>query len=288
MLVARANRSLPRTGDERPSRARRSNLGRRQQVASHSKGFSRLRRIAAVVAFAFALVPSAHAEGGAPEITLVAPGTALRIPLNAAKHPIFAWKIAFAQTPDAPTTISFDISTDPSFEGWKYSERQVCPVSTPGCFTGTVPHGYDWLDEANGGAPYPEGGTVTLYWRVTVDLGFGSVPVSATSWFTGVPIPPDTTAPSIFVPTAHAKRGVRARVVAKLADDGLLFNATARLFYGDRILGTASHDFFVPRGIYVLWIDLPKYAPKGRYKLCVDATDLSLNWARRCAPVFVS
>jgi hypothetical protein len=247
-----------------------------------------LRRIAAVVAFALALVPSAHADPAAPIVTLVAPSTTLRIPLDAAKHPIFAWRIAFAQAPAGPTAISFDISTDPSFEGWKYTEHQVCPVSNPACFTGTVPHGYDWLDEANGGAPYPDDGTVTLYWRVTVDLGLGSLPVSATSWFTGVPIPPDTTAPRIFVPAAHAKRGVKARVVAKLADDGLLFNATARLFYGDRVVATASRDFFAPRGIYVLWIELSKYAPKGRYNLCVDATDLSLNWARRCAPVFVS
>jgi hypothetical protein len=234
-----------------------------------------------------------------PTIALLSPSNGTPVTLDEKHPPTFLWKIDFPSPPSNPV-VFFQLSTDPTFQGQKYSESKVCDAANPSCFT-SLKAAYYWWYSATGGAGAPAKGDVTLYWRVTVTYAFAHEPAtSEVRTLKGsaaaapdkptVPVNPDTEAPRVSVEAAKAKRGKKARVLFHLWDNQGVVVATARLLYKGQELGRSAKTFTNVSWsyTYVYWFQLPKWFRTGMYSACIGARDPAGNSAQRCAPVKVS
>jgi hypothetical protein len=250
---------------------------------------SRARRIVLALVAALATASTASADGTAPTVTLVGPANGTTVTLDGKHDTTFSWRVDFAQPQTGPTSITFMVSADPTFQGPHYTESRACDTASPDCFTSTTLQGTSWINAATGSAALPSR-ALTLYWRVSVVWQAGQLPVnSANGLLSGVP-GIDKTPPRILVKSTTVKRGGRARVQFQLADDSGTVTAKARLLYHGRTLLSSARTFTDVdwSNVYVFWFDVPRSGvPTGRYSACVRGTDMHGNSAQRCATVTI-
>jgi hypothetical protein len=245
------------------------------------------RRFLLVLVAALATASAASADGTAPTVTLQAPANGTSVTLDGKHTTTFSWGVAFAQPQTEPSTITFMVSADPTFQGPHYTESRSCAATTPACFTSTTLEGTAWINAATGSNGLPSR-AVTLYWHVTVAWQAGQpFANSPNGLLNGVP-GVDKTPPRIAVKGTTVRRGSRARVTFQLADDSGTVTATARLLYHRKTLLSSTRTFTDVdwANTYVFWFDVPRSGvPTGSYSACVRATDVHGNSAQRCATV---
>jgi hypothetical protein len=253
-----------------------------------------------------ALAPASSASSAladdpaAPTITLLAPTNGTPVILDEKHAPTFSWKIDYPATPSNPV-IFFQLSTDPTFQGQKYSESRVCDAANPACFTSLKAASYWWYS-STGGKGAPPKGEVTLYWRVTVTYSFAHDPAAsdprtlkgggaaaAAPDKPNVPVVPDSEAPRLSVDGAAANRGEKARILFHVWDNQGVVTTTARLLYQGHVLArtTTTLTNVSWSYTYVYWFRVPKWFRLGTYSACIAARDRAKNSVQRCAPVRV-
>jgi hypothetical protein len=264
-----------------------------------------VRRVPILIALVVtALVPASSAlsapgdDPAPPTITLLSPANGTPVTLDENHPPTFSWKIDFPSPPSNPV-IFFQLSTDPTFQGQKYSESKVCDTANPACFT-SLKAAYYWWYSATGGKGAPAKGDVTLYWRVTVTYAFAREAAASASWTLkgsaapaaapdkpNVPVVPDTEKPRVSVEGAKAKRGAKARVLFHVWDNRGVVTATARLLYQGHELGRTAKTFTNVSWsyTYIYWFNVPRWFRSGSYRACIAARDPAGNSAERCATV---
>jgi hypothetical protein len=233
----------------------------------------------AALAFVFlaatlAFVPSASAAP--PQITLLAPanGATLAYPAYGDATTKFSWRITW----DAPetTTVMFQLGTDRNFAPGTYTqENRACTAADPNCFASYAP-------PRSYAPPYPK----VFYWRVGLTTSAGYV-WSATSTFKVVNLP-DRVKPRVRVYSGSARRGSRAYVRVRAADDRGRVRLRVTLKYRGRTLysgrmGLTTTYWTDPLFFYTR-TPLPRFLPRGLYAACVKAWDAAGNAAVSCAP----
>jgi hypothetical protein len=185
-----------------------------------------------------------------------------------------------------------------------------CPASNVNCWQGFRPQ-----------VAYATAAGRTWYWRVGLTTSAGIV-YSPTAWFIAR-YPPDLdrdgvedatdncpsianpdqrdsnrdgkgdacqvdrVKPRVVVFRGSARRGTRAFLKARVADDRDFVRLYVTLSYRGRLLyrgsiGFAQTRWAVPETFYTL-TRLPRRLPAGRYLACVQAWDKAGNSARSCA-----
>lgn len=230
--------------------------------------------LAAVLVAAF-LGFSPSASASPPTISLLAPanGATLAYPAYGDGTTKFSWHVNW-DTPE-PTTVMFQLGSDPNFAPGTYTQDNFgCPAADPNCTSSYAPpRSYT--------PPFPK----VFYWRVGVTTSTGLV-WSATSMFKVVNLP-DRVKPRVRVDSGSARRGTRARMFVRAADDRgrvrlrVMLNYRGRTLYNGRFPLTAT-SWTVPL-FFVTSTPLPRFLPAGRYEACVRAWDEAGNTARSCA-----
>ena len=245
------------------------------------------RRFLLVLIAALATASAASADGTAPTVTLLAPANGTSVTLDGKHTTTFSWRVDFAQPQTESATITFMVSTDPTFQGPHYTESRSCVTTTPACFTTTTLQGTSWISAATGSNGLPSR-PLTLYWHVSVAWQSGQpFADSANGLLSGVP-GVDRTPPRVAVKGTTVRRGSRARVTFQIADDSGTVTAKARLLYHGKTLLSSTKTFTDVdwANVYVFWFDVPRAGvPTGKYSACVRATDMHGNSAQRCAVV---
>ncbi len=263
----------------------------------------------AAALFSAALLASAPpADAAAPSIALITPLNGSTMVIGPTTATTFYWHVDWDTAED--TTVTWQLSTDPTFSQNVTEESRSCPMDDPNCFP---------LFQLTLPTPGPSG--TVWYWRVDMTTSTG--PVSSSTWmFVAVrpdadrdgvedsrdncPTIPnrdqrdsnrdgkgdacqlDQVKPRVKVYRGSAVRGRRAFVHFRAADD--------RDFVRFRVT-------FERRGLPLLWADfgwvktswsaratfhtkgpLPRMLPAGRYLACVTAWDKAANHAKSCAP----
>lgn len=272
-------------------------------------------RFAVAAAFGAALLlpasSPASSAGSAPVITLLSPanGATVRNAVGTDDYPVFTWHVDWA-TPEA-TIVRWEIATDPAFTKNTSVNTASCLATNPNCWTSIQPH-----------AVYgPPLGSV-WYWRVGLTTSAGIVYSPTFSFNTVTPADgdrdgiadasdncpatpnadqrdsnrdgkgdacqADRTKPRVKVYAGSARRGQRAFIRARTADD----RGDVRLRVS---LGFKGHVFFrgsfgwtpsawaVTRTFYTR-APLPHLLPRGTYSACVTAWDRAGNSRTACAP----
>jgi thrombospondin type 3 repeat protein len=258
--------------------------------------------------FLFTVAPSAGAAP--PAITLLTPpnGSTIVISPTAPSYPTFTWRVDWA-TPEG-TIIRHELALDPGFTQNLSVNTNFCPASNVNCWTS--------FQSRTAYAPP----TRVWYWRVGLTTSAGIV-YSQTFMFTattppdrdsdGVPdandncptIPnpdqrdsnrdgkgdacqPDRVKPRVLVFPGSARRGARAYLKARMADDRGPVRLHVTLAHRGRVLyrgrfGWVQTSWAVTETFYTL-TRLPRFLPAGRYSACVRAWDRAGNSAQSCAP----
>jgi hypothetical protein len=264
---------------------------------------------ASVVALAFAFPATGRAA--APTITLLTPpnGSTIVSTVTTPNPPTFTWRIDWS-TPET-TTVMWQLSTDPQFTQLASQENRTCFASNVNCHTSFQPNRIY-------GPPYGS----LWYWRVGMTTSAGTV-FSQTFLFTAIAPPdrdkdgiedardncptvpnpdqkdsnrdgkgdacqPDRVKPQVRVYSGSARRGARAYLRARMADDRgfvrlhVTLAHRGRVFYRGRF-GWVQPSWAVVETFYTL-TRLPRFLPVGRYSACVQAWDRAGNTAKACAP----
>jgi hypothetical protein len=265
-------------------------------------------RLGAVGALAAALSPasttSALAVDAPPVITLLAPANGATV--SSSTVVAFSWQLTWPVPPSRDVTITWQLASDPGFAGSPLASSRACPAATPACFTSTQ-------------ARPPAAGI--WYWRIAVTTAAGTT-YSATSTFTATQAPdadrdgvedgrdncptvpnpdqrdanrngtgdacePDRVAPHVTVEPGKLVRGRRATFYFRVSDDRGPVRAAFTLSFRASVLARGSIPFTkvvgVSRGWFYLKKPVPKAAPAGVYKACIQVWDRAGNTARSCA-----
>jgi hypothetical protein len=268
---------------------------------------------AVLTAAALAAIPSS-AAAPAPVVTLLTPAADAVVysSTTTTAHPTFRWHVDWSAPQE--TMVVWQIGADAAFTTNAMSESQYCPAANVNCWTSYTPQRI-W------GPPY---GSV-WYWRVGVNTPGGMV-YSPTWKFRavtpgdkdkdGVPdyrddcpstknpaqrdtnhdgkgdaCQPDILRPRVHVFAGSARRGQRAYVTVRVADE--------RGWVGLR-LALTHFGHVVYRGRYT-WPDsrwdtpvtfhtrtrLPMFLQRGHYQACMTASDHAGNSRRSCARYLV-
>jgi hypothetical protein len=230
--------------------------------------------LAAVLVAAF-LGFSPSASASSPQITLLAPanGATLAYPAFGNGTTNFSWHVNW-DTSEA-TTVMFQLGTDAGFAAGTYTQDNfACPASDPNCTSSYAP-------PRSYAPPFPK----VFYWRVGVTTSAGQV-WSATAMFWVVNLA-DTVKPRVRVDPGSAKRGSRAHLLVRAADDRgrvrlrVMLNYRGRTLYNGRFPLTPT-SWAAPLSFRTS-TPLPRFLPRGRYEACVRAWDEAGNTARACA-----
>lgn len=274
---------------------------------------SLMKRAALLAAVASGLLLTVAPSAGAapPAITLLTPpnGSTVVISPTAPAYPTFTWRVDWATPED--TIIRHELALDPGFTQNLSVNTHFCPAANVNCWTSFQPQmAYAPPDRV-------------WYWRVGLTTSTGIV-YSQTFLFAAktppdrdrdgvedandncpsVPNPDqrdsnrdgkgdacqlDRVKPRVLVYPGSARRGSRAYLKARMADDrgGLLrlhvtLSHRGRVFYRGRF-GWVQTSWAVPETFYTL-TRLPRFLPTGRYSACVQAWDQAGNTAKSCAP----
>jgi hypothetical protein len=228
----------------------------------------------ALAALTLSLPPSASAS--APQVTLLGPadGATLAYPAYGDATTKFSWHVSW-DTPEQ-TTVMFELGSDPNFSPGSYTgENFACSAADPNCTTSLAP-------PRSYAPPYPK----FFYWRVGVTTSAGFV-WSKTARFKVVNLA-DHVKPRVHVYSGAARRGSRAYIRARAADDRgrVRLNVTLRYrghtLYSGGMPMTITYwqsplSFFTKKA-------LPRFLPAGSYQACVKAWDEAGNSALGCAP----
>jgi hypothetical protein len=228
---------------------------------------------AVLLAALLGVTPSASAS--TPRITLLTPtnGTTLAVKPYGDGTTTFTWHVTW-DTPES-TTIMFQLGTDPSFAAGTFTgDNFFCPAPNPNCTTSYAP-------PRSYSPPFPH----TFYWRVGLTTSAGIV-WSSPSMFKVV-AQVDRTKPRVQVLAGSAKRGKRARMLVRAADDGGRVRLRVSLAYHGRTLYSGQMPMTATSWGQALMFysnrPLPRLLPAGRYQACARAWDESGNTARSCA-----
>ena len=230
-----------------------------------------------IVAAALGFSPSASAS--APQITLLGPanGGTVAYPAYGNGNTKFSWHVTW-DTPEL-TTVMFQLGTDPNFAAGTYTQDNFgCPATDPNCTSSYTP-------QRSYSPPFPK----VFYWRVGVTTLAGQV-WSATSMFKVVNLA-DKVKPRVRVNRGSAKRGSRARLSVRVADDRgrvrlrVTLNHRGRTLYKG-LMPMAATLWASPLA-FITSAPLPRFLPTGVYEACVRAWDPAGNTARSCAPYLV-
>jgi hypothetical protein len=262
----------------------------------------------AAVAVAAAVGPSS--ARAVPSIALLAPANGVTIvsSVGTATFPTFSWRVDWS-APEQSLVV-WQVAADASFTRDATTESHYCPATDPNCWTSVTPRRV-W------GPPY---GSV-WYWRVGVSSSAGTVYSPTWSFRAvtptdrdrdGVPdyrdncpgvanpaqldsngdgkgdaCQPDRVEPRVHVFPGSARRGKRAYITARIADDrGFVRVRVALIYFGhamyrDRF--TWAHSRWDAPATFHTEAPLPKFLPRGLYQACVTVTDKAGNRARSCA-----
>jgi hypothetical protein len=266
--------------------------------------------LAAAAAAVLALALPATGRAAAPTITLLTPpnGSTVVMTPTAQTYPTFTWRVDWA-TPES-TIVRHEMATDPGFTQNHSVNTNYCPASNVNCWT-------SFQSRTEYAPP-----TRVWYWRVGLTTTAG-IAYSQTFMFTATTPPdrdrdgvyddtdncptvvnrdqrdsnrdgkgdacqPDQVKPRVAVYPGSARRGRRAYIRARIADDRDFVRVYVTLTFRGRALyrGTFSApqtSWAVVETFYTL-TRLPRFLPAGRYLACVQAWDKAGNRARSCAP----
>jgi len=268
-------------------------------------------RAALVIALVAGVFLSTAPTAGAapPTITLLAPpngATIVSSPTTTVTT--FSWRVDWA-TPES-TIVMLQLSSDPSFTQNVTQENHYCTAPNANCWTSFQLR-----------LPDPTVTGKLWYWRVGLTTSAGFV-WSQTFLFTAVRPPDgdrdgienardncptvanadqrdsnrdgkgdacqaDRVKPRVSVFPGSARRGRRAFIRARVADDRDFVRLQVTLSYRGRTLfrgsfGWAQTSWSVPSTFYTK-SPLPRFLPAGRYLACVAAWDKAGNRAQSCA-----
>jgi hypothetical protein len=258
-----------------------------------------------------AAVLSAALFASAPPAGAAAPSIALLTPANGStvgttSPTAFSWHVNW-DTPEA-TTVTWQLSTSPSFTQDVTQQSASCPAGDPNCFAA-----FQFLLSA---APT---GTV-WYWRVTLTTSAG--PVTSPTWMViakkadadgdgvedskdncptvsnpdqrdsnhdgkGDACQPDRVKPRVKVYGGGARRGRRAFLNFRATDDRDFVRFRVSFQYRGRLAMWVDFGFvqlsWSQRATFYTKKPLPRRLPAGRYVACVTAWDRAANQAKACA-----
>jgi hypothetical protein len=262
--------------------------------------------LAAAVLSAALFASAPPADAAAPSISLITPTAGATV--NASTPTTFYWHIAW----DAPedTTVTWQLSTSPSFQVGLVQESRMCPWDDENCFA---------LHQLTLPAPAPAG--TLWYWRVTMTTSSG--PVTSPTWMFVAKLPDadhdgvddsrdncptvansdqrdsnrdgkgdacqvDKVKPRVKVLSGSAVRGRRAFVHFRAADDRDFVRFRVSFLYHGRLAMWVDFGFvqlsWSQRVTFYTKKALPRQLPAGRYLACVTAWDRAANRAQACAP----
>jgi hypothetical protein len=229
----------------------------------------------AAVVFTALLGVTPSASASPPQVTLLTPtnGTTLAVPAYGDGTTTFTWHVSW-DTPEA-TTVMFELGTDSSFAPGTFTgENFACTAANPNCATSFAP-------PRSYSPPFPQ----TYYWRVGLTTSAGIV-WSSTSMFKVVN-KVDKVKPRVRVLPGSAKRGKRAQLLVRAADDRGRVRLRVTLEYHGRTLYSGRMPMTVTYWAQPMFFysrrPLPRFLPAGRYQACARAWDESGNTARSCA-----
>ena len=262
--------------------------------------------LAAAVLSAALLASAPPADAAAPTITLITPPNGSTISTTSATT--FYWHVNW-DTPEN-TTVTWQLSTSPSFTGNVLTETRSCPWDDPNCFA---------LHQLALPAPGPTG--TVWYWRVSLTTSTG--PVASPTWMLiaknpdadrdgiedgrdNCPTTPnpdqrdsnhdgkgdacqiDTVKPRVQVYAGSAKRGRKAFLRFRAADDRDFIRFRVSFLYRGRLAMWVDFGFvklsWSQRAVFYTTRALPRRMRAGRYVACVTAWDKASNQAKACAP----
>jgi hypothetical protein len=232
-----------------------------------------MKRAALVAVVAVGAVASSAGAAPAPTITLLMPADGESVVSSATARPTFSWRLDFPEPQQG--RIVWEIAADRGFSKDAETLSQFCQTDV-NCWTSVTPQEV-WS---------PPRGHV-WYWRV----GFTSATVTVYSptWsFSALDsVGPDRSPPHVQTLPGSAKRGTRAGVVARIADDRLFVHVLVTLVRSGRVrVGerfTLANSRWTRPVTFRMRSALPKVLPAGRYAACITASDRAGNRARSCA-----
>jgi Thrombospondin type 3 repeat len=262
--------------------------------------------LAAAVLSATLLASAPPADAAAPSIALITPQNAST--LSPSSPTTFSWHVTW-DTPES-TTVTWQLSTTPTFATLAASESRACPAADPNCFS---------TYQFSLPAPGPNG--TIWYWRVSLTTSTG--PVTSATWMfiakitdtdhdgiedardncPTVPNPdqrdsnhdgrgdacqPDTVKPRVLVYPGSARRGKRAFLRFRAADDRDFVRFRVSFLYHGRLAMWVDFGFnqlsWNDRLTFYTTRPLPRRLRPGRWVACVTAWDKASNHAKSCAP----
>ena len=266
-----------------------------------------LRAALAAVVLSAALYASAPpADAAAPAITLITPASASTV--STATPTTFNWHVDWDSPED--TTVTWQLSTSPTFSQNVTQESRTCPLADPNCFA---------LFQLTLPAAGPNG--TIWYWRVSLTTSTGLV--SSPTWMfvakladadrdgvedgrdncptvanpdqrdsnhdgKGDACQLDRVKPRVKVYSGSARRGRRAFLHFRATDDRDFVRFRVSFLYRGRLamwvdFGFVQLSWSQPATFYTKQ-PLPRRLPAGRYIACVTAWDKAANQAKGCAP----
>jgi hypothetical protein len=262
--------------------------------------------LAAAVLSAALLASAPPADAAAPTITLITPPNASTI--STSTPTTFSWHVGW----DAPenATVTWQLSTTPTFSQNVTSESRACSSADPNCFAShqlALP------------APGPNG--TIWYWRVSVATSTG--PVTSATWMfiakiadadrdgvedardncptvpntdqrdsnrdgRGDACQPDAVKPRVQVFPGSARRGRRAYLRFRATDDRDYVRFRVSFLYRGRLAMWVDFGFsqlsWSQRLVFYTTRPLPRRLRAGRWVACVTVWDKASNQAKACAP----
>lgn len=262
--------------------------------------------LAALVLSALLIAAPASNAAGAPTITLLTPANGSTVESAVGTYPTFSWHVDWAQPEN--TTVLFQVATDPGFTQNVTVDTHYC-AGDPNCWTSIQPH-----------SAYAMVASV-WYWRVGLTTSAGTV-YSQTFRFTAVPprdtdhdgVPdstdncpfranpdqrdtnhdgkgdacqPDHVKPRVKVAAGSARRGQRAFIRARVADDRGSVRLFVTLQYRSHVMYRGTFGWTTttwgPTYSFYTRSPLPRFLPVGTYLACVKAWDRAGNHALACS-----
>jgi hypothetical protein len=247
------------------------------------------------------------ADAAAPSIALITPLNGSTIVIGPTTPTTFYWHVDW-DTAEA-TTVTWQLSTDPTFSQNVTQESRSCPMDDPNCFA---------LFQLTLPTPGPSG--TVWYWRVALTTLAG--PVSSSTWMFVAARPdsdrdgvedsrdncptipnadqrdsnhdgkgdvcqPDQVKPRVKVYPGSAVRGRRAYLKFRIADDRDFVRFRVSFVYRGRLAMWVDFGFvrstWAGRATFYTKGPLPRVLPAGRYLACVTAWDKASNRAKSCA-----
>lgn len=262
--------------------------------------------LAAAVLSAVLLASAPPADAAAPSITLIAPQNGST--LSPSSPTTFSWHVTW-DLPES-TTVTWQLSTTPTFAQLAASESRSCSSVDPNCFAN---HQFALP------APGPSG--TIWYWRVSLTTSTG--PVTSATWMfiakiadtdrdgvedardncpsvpnsdqrdsnrdgRGDACQPDTVKPRVLVYPGSARRGKRAFVRFRATDDRDFVRFRVSFMYHGRLAMWVDFGFnqlsWSDRLTFYTKGPLPRRLRPGRWVACITVWDKASNHAKSCAP----